>query len=397
MAQAPPANKAQDGTSLAIALDAAWQRSVGAREADGLASRARAEQDAAGSRWAAPLAVELSQRIGAHNATGQRETEVGVVWPLWLPGQQGARVAAASADAAFADATFAAARLRLAGEVREAGWAVYTQQTEVALVNAQAKTLLQLADDVDRRVTAGDLARADAMAARAEVLAASAMQVDARLRFDIALLRWTLLTGLDTTPDVRESAAATVAEKAATANADLSTHPEVQAAMAGIERSRRALDVARRTQGDPPELTLRVREDMPGGGNAARRSIGVSIRVPFGTTNLNRPKQAAAQSELDVAQTTADRTRERLATEVSVARVAVQASERQAEAERTRTALLQERARLIEMSFKAGETALPDLLRALTVAAQAEASHVRQIAALGLNRARLYQALGVLP
>jgi len=59
--------------------------------------------------------------------------------------------------------------------------------------------------------------------------------------------------------------------------------------------------------------------------------------------------------------------------------------------------LLRERAALIEKSFKAGETPLPEMLRALTAATQAEASVARARAALGQAHARLQQAQGVMP
>ena len=52
---------------------------------------------------------------------------------------------------------------------------------------------------------------------------------------------------------------------------------------------------------------------------------------------------------------------------------------------------------MIDKSFRAGESALPDLLRALAAAAQADGAVARQTAALGLARARLQQTLGLLP
>jgi cobalt-zinc-cadmium efflux system outer membrane protein len=75
----------------------------------------------------------------------------------------------------------------------------------------------------------------------------------------------------------------------------------------------------------------------------------------------------------------------------------VHTAEQQLKADRQRLALLRERAALIDRSFKAGETPLPELLRAFAAATQAEASFARQHAALGLARARLQQSLGMLP
>ena len=72
-------------------------------------------------------------------------------------------------------------------------------------------------------------------------------------------------------------------------------------------------------------------------------------------------------------------------------------AEEQVRAEATRAELLRERATLIEKSFRAGEGALPELLRASAAAAQAEAALAGQRAALGLARARLNQINGRLP
>ena len=121
------------------------------------------------------------------------------------------------------------------------------------------------------------------------------------------------------------------------------------------------------------------------------------MRIPLGTEGRNQPLQAAALSELDVAQTMKQRTEERLAADAVTAQAAVQTAEQQLETDRQRSALLRERAALIDQSFKAGETPLPELLRALAAAAQANTSLARQHVALGLARARLQQAFGILP
>ena len=78
-------------------------------------------------------------------------------------------------------------------------------------------------------------------------------------------------------------------------------------------------------------------------------------------------------------------------------KAAFDAAVAQSHAETTRARLLRERASLFDQSFKAGETPLPDLLRALVAAAQADSAAARQTAALGLARARLQHTLGLLP
>ena len=157
------------------------------------------------------------------------------------------------------------------------------------------------------------------------------------------------------------------------------------------------MELLRHSRRDAPELTLGVRQDVPGRAEASQGSLIVGLRLPFGTDDRNRPLEAAALAELDVAETRVLRLRESLDSDIAAARDAQRSAEVQLDAETARARLLRERASLIDKSFRAGETPLPDQLRAMTAAAHADSTVARQTAALGLARARLQQALGVLP
>ncbi|MEJ1166570.1 TolC family protein [Variovorax sp. CCNWLW186] len=392
-AQAPvPSSFLPAGVTLGHALEAAWQRAVQARESEAQVRRARAEQTAASSLWAAPPAVELNHlNDRAHSNAGRRETEVGLVWPLWLPGQRDARAAAADAESKLADAATQAARLRVAGQVREAAWKLSAAQAEAASVATQARYLQGIADDVQRRVQAGDLARADALAARAELLEARSAQSDADQRVQAARAQWKTLTGLEAMPRLQPPLAASVSDM------PTEEHPELRLAAQAVERARKRLDSVNLSRRDPPELSVKYREESPGFGEAAQRGIGIGLRIPFGTDSRNAPLQAAALGELDVAEATEQRLRERQDADLALARSALQSAAQQLDGTRDRAGLRRERAQLVDTSFKAGETSLPELLRAANAAAQADAALARQQAALGLAHAQLQQALGLLP
>lgn len=382
--------------TLRAALDAAWQRAVAARESAGQSRRADADRAAAGSFWAAPPSLELSHRSDRlHGNAGGRETEIGVAAPLWLPGQRAARSATAEAAAAQAFAAELVARLGVAGELREAAWQLAALQAEASEAASQAEALKQLADDIDRRVRAGDMARADALAAQAELLAASALQFDLRQRLQAARARWTLLTGLTAAPDL--TAAAAIDGALAITPATAAAHPELQLASRSTDLARQRVELMRRSRRDAPELTVGLRQDVPGRAEGSQGSVAIGLRLPFGTDDRNRPLEAAALAELDVAETHELRLRERLDSDIAVARDAQRSAEAQTEAEAIRARLLRERAALIDKSFRAGEAPLPDLLRARSTAAQADSAAARQLAALGLSRAKLQQALGILP
>lgn len=385
----PCATWAQSG-SLAAALDAAWARSVQAASAEGQLSLAAAQETASNALWAAPPSVELSHRSDRlQDNRGRGESEVGLAWPLLLPGQRSARQAAALADRDVANAALRASRLRVAGEVREAAWAIVARQAEFSVAIRHAQGLQALADDVERRVKAGNIARADALAARAELLAASATAAEARQRLDAARVHWKALTGLEPIADPAEP----------NANADPKgvEHPELALAASAAQSAVTRLEAVRAARREPPELTVRYRHDASGGGLPTEGSVGIALRIPLGTDDRNLPREKAALAELEVARAEELRQRVKLQGERETASDAVSVAERQVDAEGQRVELLRERSALIDRSFRAGESALPEFLRATASAAQAEAALATQRAALGLARARLNQVNGLLP
>lgn len=379
---------------LGAAVEAAWQRAVSAREADSQRRRAQAERTVASSWAAGSPSVELGYRDDRwHGDLGNREAEVGLAWPLWLPSQKAASGKVAEASLALAAAAERAARLRLSGEVLDAYWSVRTHEVELAAVESQLTALHKLADDVDRRVRAGDLARTDALAARAEHLDASAQRSEAAQRVAAARLRWAELTGMTALPQLPQTDDAALPG----ATSSLDDHPEMNAARLAADQARSRLDLTLASRREAPELLLGLRQEVPERGASTQHSVLVRLRVAIGTAARNEPLQAAAAGELEVAQVAEQRTRDRLAAQLEIARTALAAATQQLGVERERSALLRERATLIDRSFRAGETSLPDALRALAAAAQAEAALARQTAALGLAQARLQHALGLLP
>lgn len=373
--------------ALTRAFEAAWKISVESVQAESLMLRAEAERDVAGSLLAGSPAVELDHREARPSGGGSaRESEAALVLPLWMPGQKSARGAAADAEASFAEASLHAARLRVAGEVREAAWYLLATEAEEAAARSHLGALRELATDVDRRVVAGDLARSDAMAATGEMLAARAAQQEAASRVESARARWTLLTSLATIIDASEPERDPSGE-----------HPARVQARGATERAQRQLDYVKASRREPPELSVRVRRETPEANLPPVNSIGVGIRIPFGGAVRNAPRDAEAVAALDNARAEERRAAARIESEQRAARQALETAKQRLEALQARAGLLRERASLIDRSFRAGETPLPELLRARDASAQSQSAASRQLAETGLARARLLQALGILP
>lgn len=386
----PAARALSSSTSLAQAFEAAWARSPAAAESGGRQRQAQAQQALASAWLADNPAVELAQRTGRGPAAeGSRERELGLSLPLWRPGQRQRQAERAQADADWAAAGEQAARLQLAGQVREQAVRLHLSRLDAEHATRQREWLAQLSADVARRVKAGDLAPTDAMAAQAELLGAQALEQEAALTWARQRSDWAVLTGLHELPEL---------ETTALPEADtVPTHAEARLAEVAVQRAQAHLASTQAQSAAPLELGLGVRQERDGPGQPRQNSVGVSLRIPIGMNAHSRPRVADAMAELDLAVAHQQRVQQQLAADLAMARADLAARGRQAEAEATRAALLRQRAALLDQSFRAGESSLPDLLRALSGAAQAESAAARQHIALQQARARLLQALGQLP
>lgn len=380
--------RAHEPLTLAQALQAAWTRSLESTEAQGRQRRAEADRQLAASWLAAPPSVAVSQREGRGAQSGQRETELGLAAPLWRPQQREANGQSAQAEADWAAAAEQAARLRLAGQLRELAGRLQLLQAEAQQAASQQQLLDQVAADVERRVKAGDLAPADGLAARAEALAAAGQQRELAQSLAQARSAWLLLTGLQQVPE---------GESPGTGTPEPDSHPDLQLAEAAVTRASLRLAQVRSQRSSPPELGVGVRQERPGQGQPRQNSVTLSLRIPLGSDTHSQPQLAAALAEQDLALSHKLRLQQQLQADAQLAREALAAAEAQAGAEQQRASLLRQRAQWLDQSFKAGETSLPELLRALAAAAQADASAARQQAAQALAVARLQQALGLIP
>lgn len=373
------------------AVEAAWQRSVQAAETGAQRRSAWAERVAASALLAGAPALELDHlRKRQQAGVDSRETEVGIAMPLWLPGQRGARLAAADAQAAAAAASTDAARLQLARTVLDAAATVWTQRAELESAEAQAHELDAMARDVARRVKAGDLARADALVAEAERLANQDVVAQTSQQLQTAEARWTALTGLAALPALPALPASS------RASGGLDTHPLLREAAARLDLARKRLESVRLARRDAPELVVRAHREVASG-EPDTRGIGVALRIPLATADRNEPLMSAALAEVELAEATEADVRRQLEVELTSAQREAESSRRQAENQTARAALLRERATLIQKSFEAGQTPLPDTLRALSQAAQAETAARRQAVAAALAATRLEQARGLMP
>jgi cobalt-zinc-cadmium efflux system outer membrane protein len=377
--------------TLADALEQAWSRhpqaaAIGAREAE-----AEARADVAAGVTPGPAAMSLSSLTDKMNTNRGKqgwELELGV--PLWLPGQKAAREAEAESAIAEVGARRSALRLQVAGEVRNAWWAVAAARNVRDLAARRVATARSLESDVLRRFKAGDLARVDANLAQNERLAAEAELIEADATLRQADQAYRGLTGA-------AAPALLAAENAVAARDSGENHPQLVAVTAAARLARAKLKVAEETRRDAPELAVRVVRERTDFAESYGNSVGVKLTVPFSSGARVRQESSAARAEVAQAEAELALAQLRLKLDAEKARLDVDAAERQLAMARERRELTADNLRLAEKSFALGESDLTALLRIRAGAYEAESQLNRQQVARAAALSRYKQSLGVLP
>lgn len=377
--------------TLAAAVEQAWSRhpqaaAIVAREAE---ARARAEVAAGITPGPASMSLSnLNDRLN-HNR-GKQEWEVELAAPLWLPGQKAARQTEAESAVGEVAARRASLRLQIAGEVREAWWAVAGARNARDLAARRSAAARALEADVVRRFNAGDLARVDANLAQNERLAAEAELLESEAALRQAEQAYRGLTG-DAAP------AAIAAENAPVLGDRKDDHPQLVALAAAAQLAHARLKVAQETRRDAPELALRMVRDRDVFGEPHTNTVGVKLTIPFSSGARLRQESAAARAEVYQADAELALARQKIELDAERARLDFDIALRQLAMAEERRALTADNLRLAEKSFSLGESDLTALLRARGNAFEAEVFSNRQQVARAAAQSRLKQALGVLP
>lgn len=346
-------------------------------------SAAQARADMASGLTPEPASLSLSaldDQLGANR--GKQEWELEIEAPLWLPGQRNAAQAEAHAAQKEFDAQQLALRLQVAGEVREAWWAVAEARSNQA---AQALLL-----DVERRVRVGELARMDLNLAQVEQFSSQSELDDAKSTLQQTEQSFLLLTG-EAAPQELQPEVLPNAESAAEA------HPQVQAATAGKNLAQAKLALAQKNQRDAPTLAFRMVRERSDFADTYADAFGVKLTIPFSLGARVRQDLDSNRAQLVQAQTAYEQALRHTTLAKETAQRQRKASQLQLGLATRRTALTQDNLRLMETSFALGESDLPSLLRARAAHFDAQALLQRQQINAHAAVSRINQTLGVLP
>ena len=376
--------------SLRQAVEAAWGLNA---EIAGLTAKREtviARRQAAAGWFPGPPAITLSH-VTDQVITNrrQRSTEGELSVPLWLPGEGTATEQVADADLLSLDAQIAAARLKLAGEVRAAFAAVALAQAELVVAGRRVQMARALEADVARRERAGDVAALEKDLARAELLDAQTRQRKRQAAATAATAGVTALTGLRVaTINIDEPVAAGQVPDA---------HPRLQAAMRAIEAARAALRLATIADRDSPEIGIVASRNRDIRGPEYDSMIGLRVKIPFSSESRNAPRRAAAQAEVLAAQAEYAAVKRQIEAALAAARQNLAAAHGQQPLIAARLRTLRQAEARLKRSYDAGEIGLAELIRGRAALIDAEAAAAENRIAVQRARGEINQALGLIP
>lgn len=177
----------------------------------------------------------------------------------------------------------------------------------------------------------------------------------------------------------------------------LASHPALVVAARRVELAQRELEAVKATPRAAPEVLARWHREQVGQGEGSNQVLGLALRLPLATAERQSPRLAAALGDLDLAEAARGALGIELEAALARARLTADAIRARLGIARVRGERLAERAALVRKAFAAGQVALPETLRAVLAAQEAEATAAREVTNLGFALSRINQALGVMP
>ncbi len=369
-----PAARAPARASTAGLLDPTQASRVLRAAVDGAVGRSAALQGAAARRSLAEAKARSASALlpgapsfGAAYVTDQavrnrnaRDAELSVSTPIWLPGEATASGRAAAADLSRVDAEAARQRLDVAGQVREALAAVAVAEADQRAASARLRDARALEADVTQRVRGRDAAETELLVASADRIEAEQALSETTAALEAVRVDYRTLTGLEPT-------AAALNEQEPPATGARTSDPRLAEARRAVDLAQADRALAAIQDRDSPEVALVGRQTRDIGGTVYDYSVGVQLRIPFGTDTRNAPRRAAAELEAADAVAALARAEREFNRGESRARIELAGAEQTRELAVKRSAVFDRQRALFERSYAGGETSLADLIRARTL------------------------------
>jgi outer membrane protein, heavy metal efflux system len=374
--------------SWASLVDAAFARTAAGAESEAASKAAQAQATLAQRSLPGTFEVDGALRqdvIGS--GKGYREVEASVTTSLWRRGEREGLRSQSGGLMALAARQSEVAKLDVAGQVRSAWWAYERAKAEVGVLAEHVRLNQDLANNIERLVTAGEMARLDLLqtqAANAEIKSrlASAEGTQAQARATMEGLVGTL-----------PSALPIEAPGALEAN----NHPSVLALRAEAETLDKQARLLRLQAGPAWRVGLDVRAERGLSGDNTLTSTGVRVARPFGATPSGGVEATGLQARATAALARAEAQKRVIETarNETIARLAG-ARNAQLSAQ-IRRDVASEALALTLKGRAEGELSFFEELRARGLLADAQRADVLARVEIGAAMSQFNQAQGLLP
>ncbi len=354
------------------------------QEASALAQRGRS--------WLAgqPAVAMRYQSDRPWDNANLREYELGLDLPLWRPGQKRSATSLGRAASTASGAAALALRHEVIGLLRMALWDIERAANELAVARDGARVAADLEAAIERQYEAGELPLSETLLVRSTAMERAAAVIDAEAMLVDAEREYQSLTGLDIKP-------ALFVEPLTDREDFDDSHPQLALAAAEVERARAELDLAQRTAGGTPRLTVGPRRERASFSSYSADSLGITVSMPFGGQAHANAATAAAVRTVARAQSDRLRLLRQLDLRLHEARHTLSVIEEALALAEQRAALATRSFEMSRQAFVQGEMPLLELLRSEATAVTTQ----REVVALAVEReraiAQINQATGVWP
>ena len=313
--------------------------------------------------------------------------------PLWNIGQRDAnqRIGTTAENSTITQT--ALTHWRVAGLVRSAIWDIALQELRLQQAEIDMRAAQQLANDITRRVQAGDLAQTDALLIQTDVLKKRSALTLAEAEVMHARKRYTSLTQSTKIPANYHESLSQVKEIE-------SSHPALQAIQNLIERKQAELEALNLVGSGQTTVAVGVNSDRPSNRDSRSNnteSFNVGVTIPFGGQAHLDPQLAALNIEINQFRAKRDQLFRDLEQNHHEAEHNLEINEAELAVANELNTVAQKHLTLTQLSFKVGEIDLIDLLK-IQSQTQLAALAAKERALVQERDYALYnQAVGVLP
>lgn len=313
--------------------------------------------------------------------------------PLWNLGQRDAEQRIGEKAQLDSAMQTAATKWRVAGLIRAALWDISLQELRLEQAKIELTAAEQLANDVKRRVQAGDLAETDSLLVQTEVLKKRSFFTLAEAEMMHARKRYSSISQLTKIP-------ANFHEVLTQQKEIEQTHPALQAVNSQIERKQAELDALHLVGSGQSSVAVGINSDRPSHGDARSNnteSFNIGVNVPFGGEAHHAPQVAAMNVELNKLRAQRDQLVRELEQAHHEAEHNLQVNQAELVTSNELKTVSEKHLRMTQLSFSVGEIDLIDLLKIQSQTQLAVLTAKERAVIVQRDFALYNQAVGVLP